>query len=172
MRNVRAAITLRLSGDEIEPLRDVLRELVSHEDATRHLAGLVSGLSVRYDMGAGEHPLLGLRMPPSRELERADGTRTRVADLLRAARGVLVTADDRGETARLAAGWADRVDVVTGHWAAGPPSDPYDAVEEVLIRPDGHVAWTSPGGGDLSGALSRWFGSASTAAARPAAALS
>jgi len=31
----------------------------------------------------------------------------------------------------------------------------------VLIRPDGYVAWTTPGSdGHLTGALSRWFGTA------------
>ncbi|WP_374117665.1 aromatic-ring hydroxylase C-terminal domain-containing protein [Streptomyces sp. XM83C] len=33
--------------------------------------------------------------------------------------------------------------------------------EQVLIRPDGYVAWTSPGTtDDLTQALERWFGTA------------
>jgi hypothetical protein len=165
MRNVRAAITLRLTGDELEPLRGVLRELVGYKDAARHLAGMVSGLGIRYDMGAGQHPLLGLRMPPDLELDLADGTRTRVAELLHPARGVFITTRDHSETAHLTAGRADRIDIVTGTWAPARASDPYAAPEEVLIRPDGYVAWAAPDGGDLTGALSRWFGPAHTAAA-------
>ncbi|MEU0853814.1 hypothetical protein ABZ387_38860, partial [Streptomyces flaveolus] len=37
------------------------------------------------------------------------------------------------------------------------PPDP--ALDTVLVRPDGYVAWTSPGTtDDLTGALHRWFG--------------
>jgi bifunctional hydroxylase/dehydrase len=32
------------------------------------------------------------------------------------------------------------------------------ATGSVLIRPDGYVAWVSPGGGDLGLSLHRWFG--------------
>jgi 2-polyprenyl-6-methoxyphenol hydroxylase-like FAD-dependent oxidoreductase len=163
MRNTQAASLLYLTGDEMEPLRSVMRELVAHEDAADHLAGMVSGLGVRYDMGPGEHPLLGLRMPPDRELEPADGGRARVAELLRRGRGVFISAGggsgEMDETEKLAAGWSDRVDLVTGRWvpAGGRPAA---TVDSALVRPDGYVAWAAPGGGDLSDALSRWFGPA------------
>jgi hypothetical protein len=42
-------------------------------------------------------------------------------------------------------GWADRVD----HATAGG--------EQLLVRPDGYVAW-SAGNGDLRAALARWCG--------------
>jgi 2-polyprenyl-6-methoxyphenol hydroxylase-like FAD-dependent oxidoreductase len=156
-RNARAAIELRLTGEEMDPIRSVMGELVAYKDAAGHLAGMLSGLGIRYDMGPGEHPLLGLRMPPDRELARPDGRRTTVAELLRAARGVLITTGGSGEAGPLAEAWADRIEVITGTW--GPGLDP--ALDAVLIRPDGYVAWTSPGSdGDLAGALSRWFGTA------------
>jgi 2-polyprenyl-6-methoxyphenol hydroxylase-like FAD-dependent oxidoreductase len=172
MRNVQAASMLYLSGDEMEPLRSVMRELVAYRDAAAHLAGMVSGLGIRYDVGSGEHPLLGLRMSPDRELDLAGGSRTRVAELLYPGRGVFITTGGRGEAARLAAGWADRVDIVTGSWVAAQVPGADAGLEEVLIRPDGYVVWAAPGCGDLSGALGRWFGSARAAvtAARPAAA--
>jgi len=162
LRNAQASALLYLTGDEMEPLRSVMRELVSYKDAARHLAGMTSGLTIRYDMGQGEHPLLGLRMPPGQELELPDGSRTRVVNLLHAARGVLISTGDSGAAAQTAAAWSDRVDVVTGSWAgAGLDTMP----EAVLLRPDGYVAWVAPGGGDLDGALGRWFGAASVAAA-------
>ncbi|NEB08140.1 monooxygenase [Streptomyces coelicoflavus] len=160
MRNTRAQTRLYLSGDEMEPLRAVMRELVQLPDVARHLAGLVSGLDVRYDMGPGEHPLLGLRLDPARELLRADGTRSTVAALLHAARGVLVVTGGPSAVAETADGWSDRVDVVAGTWTkdGGP--------EAVLLRPDGHVSWAAPDDPALlRQALVRWFGPARQTAA-------
>jgi hypothetical protein len=160
LRNTRAASLLYLTGEEMEPLRSVLRELVTYRDAAGHFAGMVSGLGVRYDVGPGEHPLLGRRLSPDRELERSDGRRTRVAELLRPARGVLISTGGSAEAEHLAAGWSDRVDVVAGSWV---PPEADTAPDSVLIRPDGYVAWAAPGGGDLADALGRWFGSARAA---------
>ncbi|HEY1919403.1 MAG TPA: FAD-dependent monooxygenase [Streptosporangiaceae bacterium] len=162
-RNARAAIELRLTGEEMDPVRDVIRELVAHKDAAAHLAGMMSGLGIRYDVGPGEHPLLGRRMPPGHGLTLPDGRRTTVADLLHTARGLLITTGDpsrpagaTGQAPQPAQAWADRIDVITAAWAPGHP-----IADTVLIRPDGYVAWTSPGSDtDLATALSRWFGTA------------
>jgi 2-polyprenyl-6-methoxyphenol hydroxylase-like FAD-dependent oxidoreductase len=154
MRNIQAASMLYLGDDELDPLRDVLRELVAGKDAAGHLAGVVSGLGVRYDMGPGEHPLLGKRVSPERVITLADGTSVRVADLLHKARGVFITTVTNGAK-RVEAGWGDRVDVVNGKPAPeGGPELP----EAMLIRPDGYIAWAAPGGGDLAKTLSHWFG--------------
>jgi hypothetical protein len=44
---------------------------------------MVSGLGVRYDMGSDEYPLLDRRVPPDWEVELPDGSRMRVAELIR-----------------------------------------------------------------------------------------
>ncbi|MFJ9821236.1 FAD-dependent monooxygenase [Streptomyces sp. NPDC101151] len=163
-RNARAAIELRLTGEEMDPVRGVLGELVAYKDAAGHLAGMLSGLGIRYDVGAGGHPLLGLRMPPERELVLSDGRRVRMAELLHSARGVLVATSGFGGGVRVAEGWADRLDVVTGTWVSGPDG----ALDAVLVRPDGYVAWTSPGSdAGLADALGRWFGTPLPATATP-----
>ncbi|GAA4009920.1 FAD-dependent monooxygenase [Streptomyces marokkonensis] len=160
MRNTRAQTRLYLSGAEMEPLRQVMGELVGIPEVARHLAGIVSGLDVRYDMGGATHPLAGLRMPPDQVLRRAGAGRVRIAELLHTGRPVLVVAESgaAGEaTARCADGWADRVDVAVGTWddaAAAGTGLP----QSVLLRPDGYVAWAAPGSDSLPAALERWFG--------------
>ncbi|MFI9808940.1 FAD-dependent monooxygenase [Streptomyces sp. NPDC052301] len=156
-RNARAAIELRLTGEDMDPVRGIMTELVAHPDAAAYLAGMLSNLGIRYEVGKGDHPLLGLRMPPHTELTRPDGTRTHVAELLHAGHGLLLTTDTT--LARQAQGLDDRLDVVTGTWTTDADA-PLDAV---LVRPDGYVAWTSPGSTeDLREALGRWFGTPRT----------
>lgn len=50
MRNTHAATMFYLSGPEMDPLRALVRELVTDGSAAGHFAGMVSGLGVRYDM--------------------------------------------------------------------------------------------------------------------------
>ncbi|MBT2454912.1 FAD-dependent monooxygenase [Streptomyces sp. ISL-86] len=161
LRNTHAASMLYLSGEEMDPLREVIRELVAGKDGAGHFAGMVSGLTVRYDMGPGEHPELGLRLSPDHVLELPDGTRKRVAELLHAGRGLLISAGTCGKAASIAADWSDRIDIVYGNWV--PEEDgghPHTGPAVVLVRPDGYIAWVAPNGGDLPAALERWFGSA------------
>jgi 2-polyprenyl-6-methoxyphenol hydroxylase-like FAD-dependent oxidoreductase len=185
-RNASAAIELRLTGAEMDPIRSVVTELVACQDAAELLAGMLSGLGIRYDLGAGSSPLLGRRMPPDREVLGPDGTSIRIADLLHDAKGLLVItggnqtglAEPTGQAglavqagraelaapaelvgpAELAAdGWGDRVNIVAGSWGPGLGPTP----DAVLIRPDGYVAWTNPGSDHtLADALTRWFGTA------------
>ncbi|MGW3100146.1 FAD-dependent monooxygenase [Streptomyces sp. NPDC001102] len=154
IRNARAAAKLYLGDEAMDPVREVVGELLAHKDAAERTAGIVSGLGIRYDLAEGAHPLLGRRMPPDTALTLADGSRTRVAELLRTGRGLLLASDE--STTALADGHRDRVHTVTATWTM--PGAPLDAV---LIRPDGYVAWTSPGTtGGLTRALEHWFGTA------------
>ncbi|MGW0702213.1 FAD-dependent monooxygenase [Streptomyces sp. NPDC002867] len=159
LNNTRAQGLLFLGGTEMQPLRDMLGELAEHEVVHRHLAGMVSGLEIRYPMGPGDHPLLGLRMPDL-DLLGETGTTT-VFPLLRRARGLLLSAGDAPSLRQVAGPWADRVDVVTVKPAVDPSVPRLDAV---LVRPDGHVAWAAPGGQEeeLADALHRWFGARAT----------
>ncbi|TDC97202.1 FAD-dependent monooxygenase [Actinomadura sp. 7K507] len=163
LTNTRAQGLLFLNGDEMQPLRDVLTELIQYPEVSRHLVGSVSGIDIRYDMGTGDHPLLGARMRPGEEID-TDGGRTRVGELLHAGRGVLLDLTGDAAVLREAAGWADRVDAVTGRPRA---ESELAGTEAVLIRPDGHVAWAAPGCGPADRALRRWFGA--PAAGRAAA---
>ncbi|MDX3691337.1 FAD-dependent monooxygenase [Streptomyces europaeiscabiei] len=157
LMNTQAQGMLFLSGDEMQPLRDVLAELIRYDDVSRHLAGMVSGLDIRYDLGAGDHPLLGMRMP-RQELITASG-KTTSTELLHQARGVLLDLADDPRLRETAGGWADRVDVVTVTPHDLRPGSPLEGTRAVLVRPDGYVAWTSPGSGaGPADALGHWFG--------------
>ncbi|TWD11693.1 2-polyprenyl-6-methoxyphenol hydroxylase-like FAD-dependent oxidoreductase, partial [Streptomyces sp. T12] len=143
IRDARAAAQLYLGDEAMDPVREVMGELLSHRGAAEQVAGVVSGLGVRYDLAQGGHPLLGRRMPPGHTLTLADGTRARVAELLRTGRGLLLATDPA--TARTARAYADRVDTWTGTWT-GTWTETEDhggpAPDAVLVRPDGYVAWT------------------------------
>ncbi|MFB7104376.1 FAD-dependent monooxygenase [Streptomyces hydrogenans] len=153
LANTQAQSLLILGGAEVGPLREVLGELVAYEEVARHLAAKVSGVEIRYDVGAGTHPLLGARLPalPLAVAGRSTGSPA----LLHRGRGVLLDLDDNPWLRRRAAPWSDRVDVVT---AAPEAPVPHDSAA-VLLRPDGYVAWAAPGShDDLPTALDRWFG--------------
>lgn len=154
--NTQAQGLLFLTGDSVQPLRDVITELIRYEDVSRHLAGMVSGLEIRYDVGEGDHPLLGRRMP-RQQLDCPAG-RTSTTELLHPARGVLLDLTDSADLRDAAAGWADRVDVVTAAPLGDVAASPLAKTDGVLLRPDGHVAWAAPGGDELAQVLRRWFG--------------
>ncbi|MFF0725443.1 FAD-dependent monooxygenase [Streptomyces sp. NPDC004134] len=167
LRSTLAQSQLYLTGPEMEPIRQVMRELAAIPAAATALAGMVSGLEVNYDVGATGHPLLGVRLRPDLKLERADGSRTTAVELLHPGRGVLVDTGPSGRHAAAAAGWGDRVDVVRGSWQPGAWAESRQ-LGSVLVRPDGYVAWAEPDGGDLAESLRRWFGAAGSSAAEPA----
>ncbi|MFD9336884.1 FAD-dependent monooxygenase [Streptomyces sp. NPDC060028] len=167
LANIEAQAGLLLGGPEVEPLRSVLTELMGLEPVRAHLAGMISGLDVRYDVGgdgqAERHPLLGARLPVLR-LVSAEGPLT-TAELLRTGRGLLLDLGGAEVPAAVRGAWADRV--ATAAARPAEPGGPLDGAGCVLVRPDGHVVWVGSAGqagrgggaGDgLRGALERWFG--------------
>ncbi|WP_149829888.1 FAD-dependent monooxygenase [Streptomyces tailanensis] len=159
VRSTRAQAALFLGGEEMQPLREVLSHIFQGEEAARELAGMVSGLDIRYDVGPGDHPLLGQRLPRT-PLALPDGGRVTSMELLHPARGVLLLLGPDHSRTAVAEGWKDRVDVVTARLANDPEVSKLSGTDALLVRPDGYVAWTSADG-DLETALRRHFGQAS-----------
>jgi 2-polyprenyl-6-methoxyphenol hydroxylase-like FAD-dependent oxidoreductase len=163
LMHARAQAALSASGEDVRALCELFGELLQYDGPLRHIAETLQGSDVRYEVaadGVEPHPLLG-RWAPDLPLETCDG-RTRVAELMRAARPVLLDLTGGPTLPDAAAGWKDRVDVVAARCALQPI--PADAL---LIRPDGYVAWVGapgdpdqPPGRGLQEALSRWFGAA------------
>jgi 2-polyprenyl-6-methoxyphenol hydroxylase-like FAD-dependent oxidoreductase len=157
LRNTMAQRALGPTDERTVALRGILVELLTMDQPRKHIAGMISGLDVAYDLGKG-HPLLGRRMPDL-DLETADGP-VRVFELLHRAMPVLLNFGGAGGLDLTA--WADRVQFIdatyAGRWEL-PVIGEVSAPTAVLIRPDGHVAWA----GDLSDAglpdaLKMWFG--------------
>lgn len=157
LKNVMAQAFLQRGDVRTEAMRDTIGDLLSFEGPRAQLAGLLSGLDVRYDLGEG-HPLLGRRMPDL-DLTTAQGPR-RVFDLLHDARPVLLNLGEPGSID--VTPWTDRVHLIdaahTGTWEL-PVVGTVTAPVAVVIRPDGHVAWVDDGTRNgLTEALTTWFG--------------
>lgn len=128
--HTRAQAALTGAGENVEALRTLFTELTAYPEPLRHVGDMMQGNDIRYQMPGPSHPLLGrfaqdIPVPMDK------------------ARAVLV--DPTGEAAEIAAGWQDRVDVVTGPTA-------------MLIRPDCHIAWAGDTTDGLADALRTWFG--------------
>jgi len=151
---VRAQGVLLSPGEHVTALRELMSELLTHEQTLRYVVDRLLGLDVRYAMGGAgpAHPLVG-GWAPDLPL-RAPGGHTRLATLMRGARPVLLdlTADSRLRAA--AVGWTDRVQTTVAR------SD--EPLEGILVRPDGYVAWVAAPGDHntvrLRHALQQWFG--------------
>jgi 2-polyprenyl-6-methoxyphenol hydroxylase-like FAD-dependent oxidoreductase len=162
LHNTMAQVALAGADDRHDALKEAMTELLRMDEPRRRIGGMLSALDIHYDLGDG-HPLLGRRMPDL-DLQTADGP-TRVYALLHDARPVLLNLGAPGGFD--IAPWATRVRLVdAGHdgtWEL-PVLGEVAAPPAVLIRPDGHVAWT----GELTDpalprVLASWFGPATPA---------
>ncbi|GAA3089941.1 FAD-dependent monooxygenase [Streptosporangium carneum] len=148
--NVRAQTALAGPDPAIDPLRELFAELMRLREVNDYLSGMLSATDTVYDVG---HPGAGA-FAQDTELKTEGGTAggtggvggvVTLVELLRAGRPLFLGDDDR--LVEVAREWAGRVDTVRAR------------CEPVLIRPDGYVAWRSPGDpSTLRTALGRWFG--------------
>ncbi|MFF8398850.1 rifampin monooxygenase [Streptomyces sp. NPDC016172] len=141
--NTRAQMQLLAPEPGPQAVRRLLAELMDFEEVNRHLIEKITAIAVRYDFGEG-HELLGRRL---RDVQLKRG---RLYEQMRGGRGLLL--DQTGGRLSVA-GWSDRVDHVVD------VSEELD-VPAVLLRPDGHVAWTGEDQRELLALLPRWFGAA------------
>ncbi len=157
LRHTMALGVLQRGDERTKALADLVSELASMDEPRKLLAGIISGLDIRYDVGEG-HPLLGRRMPDL-DLVTAGGP-LRVFTLLHDAKPVLLNLGPPGGLEITP--WADRVQLIdaehVGPWEL-PVLGAVTAPRAVLIRPDGYVAWVGDGSDTgLRDALTTWFG--------------
>jgi FAD binding domain len=138
-------------GSAVTALRELFGEFLAEAANRRHIAAMLAGSDVRYDMGPGPHPLTGYFLG---DVPVSTGSgRTRLAELARSARPLLLDLTGDPVIAETVTAWRDRVDLIAAQ--ADIPA------AALLIRPDGYVAWAAdtPDVDGLRTALVRWFGS-------------
>jgi 2-polyprenyl-6-methoxyphenol hydroxylase-like FAD-dependent oxidoreductase len=151
----RAQGVLLAPGDHVRALRDLMGELLTHEQTLRYIVDRLLGLDIRYDLdGSSAHPLVG-GWTPDLTLTTENGD-ARLATLMHAARPVLLDLTPDGRLRDAAAGWKDRVEITVAR-----SDEPLDGI---LVRPDGYAAWAAaPHDADIESfrrALVTWFGPA------------
>ena len=157
LKTTMAQVALHREDDRTVAARDIVGELLEMEEPRKRIAGMMSGLDIRYELGEG-HPLLGRRMPDL-DVVTASGPR-RAFSFLHNAQAVLLNFG--APRAIDIAPWSDRVQYIDarydGKWEL-PVLGEVAAPAAVLIRPDGYVAWVGDGTPQgLTEALTTWFG--------------
>jgi 2-polyprenyl-6-methoxyphenol hydroxylase-like FAD-dependent oxidoreductase len=154
-----AQLALLAPGAEVTALRELFSELLRDQHTAAHIANMMAGADIRYDMGTeSTHPLIG-RWAPDLLLDTGNGP-VRLADLTTTARPLLLDCSENACLAPEADGWRDRIDIVTARTR--------DTVATgLLLRPDCYIAWATdtphPGPDEresLRTTLGSWFGAA------------
>jgi FAD binding domain len=131
-------------------MRDVVAELMQFDDANRLIGEMVSGLSIRYDLGSERDDVgrvIGDR--PIGQVPTSNGdAQTSLYDLMQDGIGVLLDASTEQKASRLVAATTQRIRCVAVN--TGP---------SMLIRPDACIAWAGAANrtDGLEEALRRWF---------------
>jgi 2-polyprenyl-6-methoxyphenol hydroxylase-like FAD-dependent oxidoreductase len=146
----RAQVAVMRPDPHAQAVQGVLRDLLGTRDGTTYVFERTSGSALRYDLG-GAHPLIGRNAP---DLHLEDGTR--LGDLMRDGRGVVLDFSTDRCLRGAAMGWKSRMQYVSGTARNSL------GLGAVLIRPDGMVAWAGAGESDSEAferAAGDWFGS-------------
>ncbi|MYT30089.1 MULTISPECIES: FAD-dependent monooxygenase [unclassified Streptomyces] len=150
--NTRAQAALMRPGPQVDALRALFAELMDFEAVNDYLTKAIYGTDVHY--GGSDDPRVG-HFVADRPLKTHSGP-TRLAELLRDGRPLLLDLTDASMAVRTAQPWTDRVRTV-----AALDTDAEAAA--LLIRPDGYLAWAGEApvhDEDLRTALTDWFGPA------------
>ncbi|MFF4361111.1 FAD-dependent monooxygenase [Streptomyces sp. NPDC001604] len=163
LANTRAQIALMNPDPYVTPLRELFEDLMRKEEVNRHIAEMLSGVGVRYDLPGPGHRLLG-DFARDLTVTTAEGAVT-LPRLLRRGTFALLDLSGRPEISEVYQEWAGpiawpgRVQHVVGVCEQEPE------LAGLLVRPDGYVAWAADRGTSpaetaegLRAALAAWAG--------------
>ncbi|MGL5829273.1 MAG: FAD-dependent monooxygenase [Angustibacter sp.] len=157
LRNTAAQGQLFLRGTEVNPLREILADLLEIPAVSARLADSVSGLDIHYDFGVPDgHRLIGGRLPPESLLDpraRTDG----LAEL-QFGTSVLFCLANNEQLLLVAKSWASRLRVASVVVQDEPFGREVADADAILVRPDGHIAWIGKDPDGLRDSLTRWCG--------------
>lgn len=143
LANTLAQMAIMRPDPQAGAIRDIVAKLMQFDDVNRFIGEIMSGLSIRYDLGS-EHDDVG-RLIGDRPIRHGDAD-VPLYDLMQDGKGIFLDASGDGEASRLVAASTRRIRCVTAE--KGP---------SMLIRPDACIAWTGEGTEGLEEALRRWF---------------
>lgn len=152
LANTLAQVAIMRPDPQSGAMRDLMVSLLQLDDVNQLIGGMMSGLSVRYDLGSTQDGVG--RLISNRTITGHDGAGLSLYDLMQDGCGVLLDASGDGWLSGLVEACAGRIRCVA---IENGPS--------MLIRPDACVVWL----GDESDAaaleaeLQRWFSPASQA---------
>jgi 2-polyprenyl-6-methoxyphenol hydroxylase-like FAD-dependent oxidoreductase len=158
-----AQLALLAPGVGVTALRELFTELLRDQHIAAHIANMMAGADIRYDMRTeSTHTLIG-RWAPDLLLDTGTDTGTgpvRLADLTTTARPLLLDCTENACLAPEADGWRDRIDIITARTRD-------TAATGLLLRPDCYIVWATdtphPDPNEresLRTMLSTWFGAA------------
>ena len=131
-------------------MRDVMANLMQFDDVNRLIGEMMSGLSIRYDLGSARDDvgrLIGDRS--INQVPTSDGDAdVKLYDLMQDGMGVLLDASTERKASRLVAASTPKIRCVA-----------VDTGPSMLIRPDACIAWAGEENSTdgLEEALRRWF---------------
>jgi 2-polyprenyl-6-methoxyphenol hydroxylase-like FAD-dependent oxidoreductase len=159
LRSVQAQCALQFNFDAegVALKRYMQQEIVPLPDVQKRLVLELCGLQDPYPTPPGSHPLAGQRAPDL-DLVLLDGTPTRITQLLRDRRFLLLDleADRPGDTGLELASLP--VSYVQARAGRVPPA--LQGVKRLLVRPDAYVAWAANDAAPAPGlrqALATWL---------------
>ncbi len=144
----RAQVAIMKPDRGARALNAIVRDLMNTRDGATYFAGRVWGLSTRYHLGGG-HPLEGHTVP---DFEWEDGAR--IGALMHDGQGILLDFNTNDSLKIFARAYGGRI-----RYISASVKDRL-ALNAVLIRPDGIVAWASdkdPDYNQLAKVTARWF---------------
>jgi 2-polyprenyl-6-methoxyphenol hydroxylase-like FAD-dependent oxidoreductase len=148
LANTLAQVAIMRPDPQSSAMRDVVAKLMQFDDVNRFMGEMMSGLSIRYDLGSELDEvgrLIGNR--PIRHGATTDGD-VSLYDVMEDGMGVLLDASGDAKASKSVATITPKIRCVT-----------VDTGPSMLIRPDACIAWASRDNSidGLEQALRRWF---------------